>query len=127
MAEFTVLHRDEFERSGRWLLARRSLGLESFGMNLVELEPEGSIPEHDELERDQEEIFVVLEGDVAIVIDGTEHPAPAGTFARLDPRPLRTVVNKGDEPALVLIASAPTTSGYEPQGWNYRLKACCAG
>jgi glyoxylate utilization-related uncharacterized protein len=118
MAEFTVLHRNEFERSGRWLLARRSLGLESFGMNLVELEPEGSIPEHDELERHQEEIFVVLEGDVAIVIDGTEHPAPAGTFGRLDPRPLRTVVNKGDEPALVLIASAPTTSGYEPQGWN---------
>lgn len=118
MAEFTVLHRDEFERSGRWLLGRRSLGLESFGMNLVELEPGGRIPEHDEVERDQEELFVVLEGDTAIVVDGTEHAAPAGTFARLDPRPLRTVVNKGAGPALVLIASAPTTSGYEPQGWN---------
>jgi uncharacterized cupin superfamily protein len=118
MAEFTVLHRDDFERSGRWLLGRRSLGLESFGMNLVELEPGGRIPEHDEVERDQEEFFVVLDGDVAIVIDGTEHPARAGTFARLDPRPLRTVVNKGEGPALVLIASAPRTSGYQPDAWN---------
>lgn len=118
MAEFTILHQDDFERSGRWLLARRSLGLKAFGMNVVEIEPGGGIPEHDEIERDQEEIFVVLEGDAAIVVDGTEHPAPAGTFARLDPRPLRTVVNKGERPALVLIASAPTTSGYEPQGWN---------
>jgi uncharacterized cupin superfamily protein len=118
MAEFTILHRDDFERSGRWLLARRSLGLKSFGMNVVEIEPGGRIPEHNEVERDQEEIFVVLEGDAAIVVDGTEHPAPAGTFARLDPRPLRTVVNKGEGPVVVLIASAPTTSGFEPAGWN---------
>ncbi|MGH3052142.1 MAG: cupin domain-containing protein [Gaiellaceae bacterium] len=118
MADFTILHRDDLERSGRWLLARRSLGLRSFGMNLVEIEPGGSIPEHDELERDQEEIFIVLEGDATVVVDGTEHPAPAGTFVRLDPRPLRSVVNKGELPALVLIASAPTTSGYEPSGWN---------
>src|SRR5215207_5973875 len=83
MADFTILHRNDLERSGRWLLARRSLGLRSFGMNLVEIEPGGSIPEHDELERDQEEIFIVLEGDAILVVDGTEHPAPAGTFVRL--------------------------------------------
>jgi uncharacterized cupin superfamily protein len=118
MAEFTILHRDDLERSGRWLLARRSLGLESFGMTLVEIEPGGGIPEHNEVERDQEEIFIVLEGDVAIVVDGTEHPAPSGTFARLAPRPLRSVVNRAERPALVLIASAPTTSGYEPTGWS---------
>jgi hypothetical protein len=52
---FTIKHLDEFERSGRWLLARRSLGLGAFGMNLVEIEPGGRIPEHDETPRDQEE------------------------------------------------------------------------
>ena len=118
MADFTILHRDDLERSGRWLLARRSLGLRSFGMNLVEIQPGGGIPEHDELERDQEEIFIVLEGDAIVVVDGTEHPAPAGTFVRLDPRPLRSVVNRAERPALVLIASAPTTSGYEPADWT---------
>jgi uncharacterized cupin superfamily protein len=114
---FTILHRDELERAGGWALARRSLGVESFGLNVVEIEPGASIPEHDETERDQEEVFVVLSGAPALVIDGEEHPAPAGTFARLSPEPSRTVVNHGDEPAQVLIVSAPRTSGYEPMEW----------
>jgi hypothetical protein len=46
-----------------------------------------------------------------------EHPAPAGTFARVDPEPTRTVVNSSDEPTTVLIASAPRSSGYEPLDW----------
>jgi hypothetical protein len=49
-----------------------------------------------------------------MVIDGAEHQAPAGTFARVDPEPTRTVVNQSDEPTTILIASAPRTSGYEP-------------
>lgn len=115
---FTVKHRDDFERSGRWALARRSLGLKSFGMNLVEIEPGGRLPEHDETARDQEEIFVVLSGEAAVVVDGEEHAAPAGTFARIDPTHPRTVVNTGDAVATVLIVSAPTTSGFEPDTWN---------
>jgi uncharacterized cupin superfamily protein len=114
---FTIQHRDDFERTGNWLLARRSLGLDAFGMNLVEVPPGEQIPEHDETNRDQEEVFVVLRGSPSIVIDGEAHPAPEGTFARFDPRPRRTVHNTGDEPALVLIVSAPRSSGYEPMGW----------
>jgi hypothetical protein len=51
------------------------------------------------------------------VIDGEEHAARPGTFARLDPDLRRTVVNHGEEVAAVLIVSAPRTSGYEPMGW----------
>jgi len=115
---FTVKHWDDFERTGRWALARKSLGVSAFGMNLVEIEPDGRIPDHDETERDQEEVFIVLEGSAVIVIDGEEHPAPPGTFARLDSRPSRTVVNRGEQPARVLIVSAPTSSGYEPADWS---------
>jgi quercetin dioxygenase-like cupin family protein len=114
---FTIAHVDAFERSGRWLLARRSLDVRAFGLNLVEIEPGGRIPEHDELPRDQEEVYVVLEGTAAAVIDGEEHPAPAGTYVRLDPQPLRTIVNVGDEPVLLLMVSAPRSSGYEPMDW----------
>jgi uncharacterized cupin superfamily protein len=114
---FTIKHHDEFERTGGWALARRSLGLTAFGMNVVDIEPGGSIPAHDELPRDQEEVFIVLSGSPALVIEGEEHPAPAGTYVRLSPEPERTVVNHGDEPARVLIVSAPRTSGYEPMGW----------
>jgi uncharacterized cupin superfamily protein len=116
-ASFTILHREELERTGNWSLVRRSLGCRAFGVNLVEIPPGESIPEHDETERDQEELFFVLSGSPALVIDGEEHPAPAGTFARLHPTARRTVRNVGDESASVLIVSAPTDSGYEPMEW----------
>ena len=114
---FTIAGRDELERTGNWSLVRRSLGVEAFGINLVDIPPGESIPEHDEVDRDQEEVFVVLSGDAVLVIDGTEHPAPALTFARLAPAHRRTVRNAGDETATVLIASAPRTSGYAPMEW----------
>jgi uncharacterized cupin superfamily protein len=113
----TIRRREDLERTGNWLLARRSLGLSAFGMNLVEIPPGERIPEHTEAERDQEEVFVVLEGSPSLVVDGREIEAPAGTFARLDPHLSRTVVNYGDEPASVLIISAPRSSGYQPMEW----------
>jgi len=117
MDGLTIRRLDEFERTGNWLLARRSLGLSAFGMNLVEIPPGERIPEHDETDRDQEEVFVVLGGTATLLVDGTEHAAPAGTYARLDPPLRRTVVNRGDDTATVLIVSAPRTSGYEPMSW----------
>jgi uncharacterized cupin superfamily protein len=115
---FTIVHLDELERPfPKWALARRSLGLASFGMNVCELAPGESIPEHDEVDRDQEEVFLTLAGEATMVIDGEEHPAPAGTFVRLDPEPRRTVANRSDADVTVLIVSAPRTSGYEPMGW----------
>src|SRR4051794_22661255 len=110
MASFTIKHVDDFERNGNWALARRSLDLGSFGMNVVDIEPGAQIPEHDETGRDQEEVFVVLAGEVVAVIDGERHPAPSGTYVRCDPELTRTVVNDGGVPARVLIVSAPRTS-----------------
>ncbi|MBK5109890.1 MAG: cupin domain-containing protein [Thermoleophilia bacterium] len=114
---YKIAHRDELERTGGWSLARRTLGCESFGINLVEIEPEDQIPEHDETGRDQEEVFFIIEGDATLVINGEEIPAPAGTFARFDPEVRRTVRNHSSEPIAVLVTSAPRTSGYESMGW----------
>jgi quercetin dioxygenase-like cupin family protein len=114
---FTIKHLDEFEKNGRWSLIRRGLGVEAFGLNVVEIEQGYSIPEHHELERDQEEVFIVLEGDAIVVLDGEDHPAPAGTFVRVAPPIVRTVRNDQDAPVRLLIVSAPTTSGYTDMGW----------
>src|SRR3954468_14488070 len=111
MSDFTILHTDELERSGNWLLARRSLGLGSFGMNIVDSEPGEQIPEHDETERDQEEVFVLLSGEASMVIDGHPHELTAGSLCRLGPEPSRTVVAKGAAPAPRAIGSAPTPGG----------------
>ena len=69
---YAIAHRDELEREGGWSLARRTLGCTAFGMNLVEIEPDAQIPEHDETERDQEEVFLVLEGEATLVIEGED-------------------------------------------------------
>ena len=118
MSGFTIRHDEELEREyGKWVLVRRSLGVSSFGINEVELPPGESIPEHDETERDHEEVFVVLSGAPTLVVDGADHPLRPGSFARLDPAPRRTMRNDGDSVARVLIVSAPVTSGYEPLDW----------
>jgi mannose-6-phosphate isomerase-like protein (cupin superfamily) len=107
------------ERAGpKWGLVRRSLGLRAFGMNLIDLAPGEKIPEHDEVGRDQEEVFFVVRGTGAMVIDGEKVPVKAGVFVRVDPEATRTVVNTSARTTLtVLVASAPTTSGYEPMEW----------
>jgi quercetin dioxygenase-like cupin family protein len=117
MSDFTILHIDELEASGNWLLARRSLGVTAFGMNVVDIAPGDQIPEHDETERDQQEVFVVVSGAPSLMIDGEAHELSAGSMARLDPHLTRTVVNTGAEAARVLIVSAPRSSGYEPMEW----------
>jgi mannose-6-phosphate isomerase-like protein (cupin superfamily) len=114
---FTIGQLGEFERNGRWQLVRRGLDVGSFGLNVVEIEQDYSIPEHNELERDQEEVFIVLEGSAVMVIDGEDHPAPAGTFVRVSPPVMRTVRNDEEQPVTLLIVSAPTTSGYTDMGW----------
>jgi len=118
MDAVTIKHDDELERAyGKWVLVRRSLGVSSFGLNLVELPPGDSIPEHDETGRGHEEVFFVLGGEPTIVVNGVDHPLRAGSFARLSPEPKRTVRNDGEGVARVLIVSAPVGSGYEPMDW----------
>lgn len=114
---FDKVHRDDFETNGNWALARRSLGVTSFGINVVQIDAGERIPEHDELGRDQEEVFIVLSGSPAVIIDGEEYPVEPGSYVRIDPEHKRTVENIGETPCEVLIISAPRTSGYEPMGW----------
>jgi uncharacterized cupin superfamily protein len=114
---FTLANRAECETIGNWQLVRRTLGLQAFGINVVEIGSGEQIPEHDELDRDQEEIFFVLGGEPTLVIDGEDHAAPAGTFARLDPEHKRTMRNDANDAAEVLIVSAPRSSGYAPMEW----------
>ena len=100
---YTIKHRDEFESmegSGEatWKLARKALGTSAFGFNLVEIGPGGEIPEHDEAESGQVELYVILEGEAVLRIEGEDHPAPAGTFASIEPPASRTILNRSERP-----------------------------
>ncbi len=100
-----------------WHLARKSLGAEAFGFNVVEIEPGGALPEHDHAGDDQEEVFAILEGEGVLVSDGDESPAPAGTFARFSPSVKRTIRNDSSATVRALLIGVPVGSGYEPMSW----------
>jgi uncharacterized cupin superfamily protein len=121
-ADFTIKHRDEFESmegSGEctWSLARKALGTSDFGFNLVEVGPGGELPEHSEAESRQVELYIVLEGEAVLRIEGEEHPAPAGTFASIEPPARRTILNRSDAPVTALLIGVRQSAAYEPPAW----------
>jgi quercetin dioxygenase-like cupin family protein len=111
---------DEMEGSGgaTWRLARKTLGAEAFGFNVVDIEAGGQIPAHDHSGDNQEEVFIILEGQGTLVTDGEEHDAPAGTFCRLAPEVNRTIRNKSDGNVRALLIGVPVDSGYRGMGWG---------
>jgi quercetin dioxygenase-like cupin family protein len=115
---YTIKHRDEFETmegSGdcTWMLARKTLGTSAFGFNLVEIGPGGQIPEHDEAGSGQVELYAVLEGEATLRIAGEDHPAPAGTFASIEPPASRTILNRSDAPVTALLIGVHPEGEYE--------------
>lgn len=121
-ANFTIKHRDDFERmegSGEctWLLARKALGTQAFGYNLVEIAPGGQIPEHDESGSGQVELYLILEGEATMRLDGEDHPAPAGTFASIEPAATRTILNRSDALVTAMLIGVQPEGGYEPMSW----------
>ena len=119
---YTIKHRDEFESmegsgDATWKLARKALGTPSFGLNLVEIGPGGQIPEHDESGSGQDEVYAILEGEAVFRIGGEDHPAPAGTFASIEPPVSRTILNRSDAPVTALLIGVDPSGGYEPMSW----------
>ncbi len=122
MAGYSIKHRDEFESmegsgGATWKLARKALGTAAFGYNLVEIEPGGEIPEHDEAQSGQVELYIVLEGEAILRLDGEDHTAPAGTFASIGPPASRTILNRSEASVTALLIGVDPTGGYEPMGW----------
>ncbi len=119
---YSIKHRDDFESmegsgDSTWKLARKALGTASFGFNLVEIAPGGQIPEHDESGSGQDELYVILEGEAIFRIAGEDHPAPAGTFASIEPPVSRTILNRSDAPVTAMLIGVDPSGGYEPMSW----------
>ena len=120
---YTIKHRDEFEvmegsGNATWLLARKSLGTDCFGYNLVEIAPGGQIPEHNHGDNGEVEVYVILEGDATMRLGGEDHPAPAGTFASIDSPTSRTILNRSDAPVTAMLIGVLPDGGYQPMSWG---------
>jgi len=83
----------------QWL--RRELGVESFGLNLITLRPRQRLRVHTH-ER-QEEVYMVLEGELTLLVEGEATAVPRWTLARVGPGVRRQLTNQGEE-KLVLLA-----------------------
>src|SRR3954467_3705993 len=97
----------DLESPERFVGLRRELGVSTFGLNLMLLRPgqRGRIHRH----AHQEEVYLVLEGTLTLLVEGTEHTLSAGELARVAPAVRRQLVNAG--PSLLALLAL---GGAEP-------------
>jgi uncharacterized cupin superfamily protein len=84
----------------RFVSLRRALGVSTFGINLMLLQPrqQGRIHRHEH----QEEVYLVLEGTLTLEIEGEPHDLAAGALARLAPPVRRRLSNRGASTCAIL-------------------------
>lgn len=90
--------------SDRFVSLRQMLGVTSFGMNLILLQPaaRGRIHKHQK----QEEVYLVLEGTLSLVIEGAERDLAVGELVRVAPEVRRQLVNRGPRRLAILALGA---------------------
>jgi mannose-6-phosphate isomerase-like protein (cupin superfamily) len=116
MAKFTIKNIDDMEAvyGGAFKRARAELGVESFGMQVLDLPPNlDQYPEHDHAEDGQEEVYVVLRGAADIEIDGERHQLDPDRMVRVGPGVKRRLFT-GSEGARVLALGGCAGEAYEP-------------
>ena len=77
----------------RFQRLREQLGVTSFGINLILLNPgqRGRIHSHAK----QEEVYLVLDGTLTLTVEGVERDMHKGEVARVAPEIRRQLVNRG--------------------------------
>jgi mannose-6-phosphate isomerase-like protein (cupin superfamily) len=113
VADVIVKHIDELESgggNGRFLFARKGLGVTSFGMN-VERFPAGfaDYPEHDHEKDGQEEVYFVFGGGVTLHAGDEAFELTPGMFARVGPSQKRKLVPGDDGVEMLVIGGVPGT------------------
>jgi quercetin dioxygenase-like cupin family protein len=100
MEEGTSTTRLDPETAERFLPLRRQLGVSSFGMNQVTLQPgqRGRIHRH----KNQEEVYLVLEGTLTLLLEGERTEVAVGELVRVSPPTRRQLVNRGPGRVVVL-------------------------
>jgi mannose-6-phosphate isomerase-like protein (cupin superfamily) len=116
MGKYAVKKIDEMEGiyGGAFKRARAELGVESFGMAIIDMPPNFErYPTHDHAEDGQEEVFIALRGGGEIEIDGERHPLDADHVAMVGPG-VKRKVRPGDDGIRVLILGGNAGQAYAP-------------
>jgi hypothetical protein len=116
MADYTVKRFDEMEPifGGFFLRSRASLGVSSFGMQILNFPPnftEG-YPNHDHAESGQEEVYVVLDGAADFDLEGESVHMEPKMALRVGASTKRCIAS-GPEGAQILALGATPGVVYE--------------
>jgi uncharacterized cupin superfamily protein len=101
----------------RFQALRRELGVSSFGINLVTLTPRqrGRIHAHEQ----QEEVYLVLEGELTLGVEGEEHTVARGGLVRVGPSVRRQLINRGTTTVvLVALGGSGEHVGRDGRAWE---------
>jgi mannose-6-phosphate isomerase-like protein (cupin superfamily) len=104
MPGYAVKKIDDMEAiyGGAFKRARAEMGVEAFGLAVMDLPPNlEQYPEHDHSEDGQEEVYVTLAGRGEIEIEGERHPLEPETIVMVGPG-VKRKVRTGDEPLRLL-------------------------
>jgi uncharacterized cupin superfamily protein len=93
MEDGTARARLQDDAENRFIRLRAELGVTSFGLNQIVLHPgqRGRIHGHAR----QEEVYLVLAGTLALVVEGEETTLERGELIRVAPDVRRQLVNRG--------------------------------
>jgi mannose-6-phosphate isomerase-like protein (cupin superfamily) len=116
MSGHAVKKIDEMEAvfRGAFKRARAELGVESFGLQVIDMPPNfENYPEHDHEQDGQEEVYVTLRGGGELEIEGERHPLDPDHMARVGPGVSRKVW-PGEDGIRVLIVGGVPGGTYAP-------------
>jgi mannose-6-phosphate isomerase-like protein (cupin superfamily) len=111
---FTTINTNTSER---FQSLRRELGVEGFGINAITLAPRqrGRIHDHGE----QEEVFLVLDGELTIAIEGEEQKVGRNGLVRVPSGVRRQLINRGPATLLmVALGAAGEHVGRDASAWE---------
>src|SRR4249919_1372433 len=110
MAGHAVKKIDEMEAiyQGAFKRVRAELGVESFGIQIIDLPPGfENYPEHDHSEDGQEEVYLALRGSGEIEIEGERSPLDPDHIARVGSGVKRKVWPGSDGVRLLIVGGVP--------------------
>lgn len=110
MAGYAVKRIDDMEAVflGAFKRARAELGVESFGLQVIDMPANyENYPQHDHAEDGQEEVYVVLRGGGEIEIEGERFPLDPDHIARVASGVTRKVWPGGDGVRLLIVGGVP--------------------
>jgi mannose-6-phosphate isomerase-like protein (cupin superfamily) len=110
MGDYAVKRIDEMDTAflGAFKRARAELGVESFGMQVIDLPPNfDRYPAHDHADSGQEEVFLALRGSGEIEVGGERFPLDAESIVRVGPAEQRKVVSGPDGVRILALGGTP--------------------